>query len=71
MEPIKRYIYDYRCKHPSGNKPMSAEKFASECGIHRNTYIKIMQGNTPTLGTLLKIANLLGVSIDDLIGREV
>lgn len=70
MNPIQKYIYDYRCKHPSGAHPMSLNEFAERVGINRVTLNRLLNGDTPSISTLIKIANFLGVSLDDLAGRR-
>ena len=50
-------------------KNWTQEKLAQKSGISFHTLIKIERGDirTPRLGTLIKIAKALGVSLDDLI----
>lgn len=50
-------------------KGWSQEKLAKEAGISYNTLIKIERGaiKNPKIDTIIKIANALGVSIDELI----
>ena len=50
-------------------KGWSQEKLAKEAGISYQTLIKIERGyiKNPRLGTLIKLASALKVSIDDLI----
>ena len=50
-------------------KGWSQEKLAREAGISYNTLIKIERGviKNPKIDTIIKIANALGVSIDELI----
>ena len=51
-------------------KKLSQDKHAILADIPYNTLIKIESGrsNTPTLETISKIANALGVSLDDIAG---
>lgn len=51
---------------------MSAEWFAKECGITRNT-LSVIENckRPPKLQTLIQIADMLGMSLDSLIGRTV
>lgn len=51
----------------------SQDKMARVANIPYSTYLKIESGVTtnPSLQTAINIANALGVSLDDLIGREV
>lgn len=53
-------------------KGLSQEKLARLSDISNNTLIKIEQGiaKEPTITTVIKIANALEVSIDDLVGRK-
>lgn len=50
-------------------KGWSQEKLAKEAGISYQTLIKIERGyiKNPRLGTLIKLASALKVSVDDLI----
>ncbi len=50
-------------------KGWTQEKLAQEAGISFHTLIKIERGDIkgPRLGTLIKLAKALGVSIDDLV----
>lgn len=51
---------------------MSAEWFAKECGISRYTLSNIeTEKHPPKLNTLIQIADMLGMSLDSLIGRTV
>ena len=51
-------------------KGWTQEKLAQEAGISYHTLIKIERGNIkdPRLGTIKKLAKVLGVSIDKLVG---
>jgi len=53
-------------------KDWSQEKLAVESGISYNTIIKIERGGikNPKIETVIKLANALGVSIDELVGRK-
>lgn len=49
-----------------------AWRFAKTCGITRNTLSNIENGKRPpTLQSLIRIADVLGVSLDELLGRTV
>lgn len=49
----------------------SAKEFANTLGIPPNTYVGYeVRGREPKFDTLCKIADLLNVSIDDLLGRK-
>ena len=52
-------------------KKWSQEKLAAESGISYNTLIKIERGGieNPKIGTVIKLADALDVSIDKLVGR--
>lgn len=53
-------------------KGWSQEKLAQEAGVSYNTLIKIeRQGiKNPKIETVIKLANALGISIDELAGRK-
>lgn len=53
-------------------KGWSQEKLAVELEISYNTIIKIERGGikNPKIETVIKLANALGVSIDELVGRK-
>lgn len=53
-------------------KGWSQEKLAKEANISYNTLIKIERGgiDDPRIGTVIKLADALGVSIDELAGRK-
>lgn len=53
-------------------KGWSQEKLAVESGISYNTIIKIERGGieNPKIETVIKLADALGVSIDELVGRK-
>ncbi|MDD5644046.1 MAG: helix-turn-helix transcriptional regulator [bacterium] len=50
----------------------SQQKLAEKTGLSFNTITKIEQGTgtSPTLKTLLKLADAFGVGVDELIGRN-
>ena len=53
-------------------KKLSQDKLARLADIPYNTLVKIESGrsNNPTFSTLSKLADALGVSIDELVGRR-
>ena len=53
-------------------KGLTQQKLAEKTGLSFNTITKIEQGigDSPTLKTLVKLADALGVSIDELVGRK-
>ncbi len=53
-------------------KGWTQQKLAEKTGLSFNTITKIEQGigDSPTLKTLVKLADALGVSIDELAGRK-
>lgn len=53
-------------------KGWSQEKLAVESEISYNTIIKIERGGikNPKIGTVIKLANALGITIDKLVGRK-
>lgn len=54
------------------DKGWSREKLAVESGVSYNTIVKIEYGGieNPKIETVIKLADALAVSIDDLIGRN-
>ena len=53
-------------------KGLSQEKLARLADISNNTLVKIEMGmaKEPTITTIVKIANVLDISIDKLVGRR-
>ena len=53
-------------------KNWSQEKLAVESGISYNTIIKIERGGikNPKIETVIKLADALGITLDELIGRK-
>ena len=53
-------------------KGWSQEKLAVESGISYNTIIKIERGGieNPKIATVIKLADALGVTIDEMAGRR-
>ncbi len=53
-------------------KGLTQEKLARLADISNNTLVKIEMGmaKEPTITTVTKIADALGISIDDLVGRK-
>ena len=51
---------------------LSQEQLAHKSGITFSTLTKVESGNNtnPTLETLTKIADVLGVGLDELVGRQ-
>ncbi len=64
---LNKKLKEYRKK-----QALSQEQLAKNAEITYTTLIKIESGrNTnPTLKTIVRIADALGVSLDELIGRE-
>ncbi len=60
-----------RVKEFRNQKGWSQQKLAEITGLSFNTITKIEQGvgDSPTLKTLLKLANAFGVTLDRLVGR--
>ncbi len=54
-------------------KQLSQDRLARLADIPYNTLVKIESGksNNPTFETLLKLANALKISIDELVGRKI
>ena len=61
-----------RVKEFRNQKGWSQQKLAEETRLSFNTITKIEQGvgDSPTLKTLLKLADAFGIGIDELIGRK-
>jgi transcriptional regulator with XRE-family HTH domain len=61
-----------RVKEYRKQKRLTQQKLAEKTGLSFNTITKIEQGigDSPTLKTLVKLADALGVSIDELVGRK-
>jgi len=61
-----------RVKEYRKQKGFTQQKLAEKTGLSFNTITKIEQGigDSPTLKTLVKLADALGVSIDELVGRK-
>jgi transcriptional regulator with XRE-family HTH domain len=53
-------------------KGWSQEKLAQEAGISYNTLIKLERNGikNPKIETVIKLADALNVSLDELVGRE-
>jgi len=64
---LAKLVKEYRKQ-----KGWTQQKLAEKTSLSFNTITKIEQGigNSPTLKTLIKLADALGVSIDELVGRE-
>lgn len=60
-----------RVKEFRNQKGWSQQKLAEKTALSFNTITKIEQGvgDSPTLKTLLKLADAFGVSLDQLVGR--
>ena len=61
-----------RVKEFRNQKSWSQQKLAEKTGLSFNTITKIEQGvgDSPTLRTLLKLADVFGVALDELVGRS-
>lgn len=61
-----------RVKECRKNKGWTQQKLAEKTGLSFNTITKIEQGigSSPTLKTLIKLADTLGISLDELVGRR-
>jgi transcriptional regulator with XRE-family HTH domain len=62
-----------RLKECRKKKGWTQQKLAEKTSLSFNTITKIEQGigDSPTLKTLIKLADALGVGLDDLAGRKV
>ena len=64
-------IFSERIKRLRKNKGLKQQELAEILGIKRNTYSDWENGKTePSFENLIKLADLLEVSIDWLFGRE-
>ena len=61
-----------RIKEFRKKKGWSQQKLAEKSGLYFNTITRIEQGigDSPTLKTLLKLVDVLGVGLDELVGRK-
>ena len=61
-----------RVKECRKQKGWTQQKLAEKTGLSFNTITKIEQGigDSPTLKTLLKLADAFGISLDALVGRK-
>ena len=61
-----------RVKELRNQKGWSQQKLAEKAGLAFNTITKIEQGlaEHPNLKTLIKLADVLGVGLDELVGRK-
>ena len=61
-----------RMKEFRNQKGWSQQKLAEKTGLSFNTITKIEQGvgDSPTLKTLLKLADAFDVTLDELVGRK-
>jgi transcriptional regulator with XRE-family HTH domain len=61
-----------RLKEFRKQKGWTQQKLAEKTGLSFNTITKIEQGigDSPTLKTLIKLAESLGVGLDELVGRK-
>jgi len=64
---LSKRVKDYRKK-----KNLTQQKLAEKTGLSFNTITKIEQGigDSPTLKTLIKLADALDVGLDELVGRS-
>ena len=64
---LSKRVKDYRKK-----KNLTQQKLAEKTGLSFNTITKIEQGigDSPTLKTLIKLADVLDVGLDELVGRS-
>ena len=71
MEMEFMTIFSERIKRLRKNKGLKQQELAEILGIKRNTYSDWENGKTePSFENLIKLADLLEVSIDWLFGRE-
>jgi len=65
-------MFSMRLKELRKQKGWSQQKLAEKTSMSFNAITKIEQGlaKHPTLKTLVKLADVFGVSIDELVGRK-
>jgi transcriptional regulator with XRE-family HTH domain len=65
-------MYLKKLKALRNQKGWSQEKLAQEAGISYHTLIKLEQSGikNPRIETVIKLADALSVSLDELVGRE-
>jgi len=65
-------MYLKNLKELRKQKGWSQERLAREANISYHTLIKLEQNNikNPKIETVIKLANALGVSLDELVGRK-
>lgn len=69
-QAIAEHINLYRSKHMTGNRLLSLSKTAAQFGVSRETLNAWMTGlGTPTLKKACRVADVLGISLDELVGR--
>ncbi len=61
-----------KVKELRNQKGWTQQKLAEETELSFNTITKIEQGigSSPTLKTLIKLADALGIGLDELVGRR-
>lgn len=66
--PKKRFTLSERLKVARAEKNISVDALTKEAGIQYITYSKIEQGvsQNPTLSNIVRVARVLGVSLDEL-----
>lgn len=67
-----RKIGEYRWKNGNGRTPLSMERTAEKFGVSRIALSSWLMGRgTPTLKNAVRVASVLGISLDELVGHEV
>ncbi len=68
-EEVKRFMYLKNLAKIRKKKDWSREKLAVESGVSYNTIVKIEYGGikNPKIKTVVKLADALGISIDNLV----
>lgn len=63
-------VAEYRMRNRDGNKPLSLEKTAERFGVSRVSLNAWLNGDAqPSLSKAVHIADVLGVTLDELAGR--
>lgn len=71
MDSVKRETFAVQLRTLRRARHLTQEEVASRLNIHRTTYTKYETGAAaPDHSGLLKLAELFGVSVDFLLGRE-
>ena len=69
-EILMNKVSKYCGEHPENNKPMPMYRVAAAIGVSRETLSAWMNGTAmPSFANAIAMADVLGVSVDELAGR--